>query len=912
MKPGPIPFQTLARLAFPNDNVAIATRRIEAGCVIVLDGRELTLTHTVLEGHRFATRYIAAGENLLSWGLPFGRAIRIMEPGEYVCNELMIRALKCREVAMEIPTRANFEDRIEPYALDEERFVPGPPVGLHGERRSFMGYRRDGARGVGTRNTVVILGTTSRTAGIAREIADRLQPLAAAYPAMDGIVAVSHTEGGDTQVPNNALEIHRALSGFMLHPNVGAVVALDFGVEPVNNRTLEAFMRAEGGGLEHVLHDFVTLEGSLAAGYSHVEEWVRGCIAQVAAFRRTPEPLDGLIIGLQCGGSDAFSGISGNPLAGAVVHEVLRHGGAGVLCETDELVGAEGYVLESARDLPTARALLQVIESFKERLSWHGVTAESNPSAGNNLRGLYNIVLKSLGAAHKKDPRSRVEQVIGYGEPVRRPGFHFMNSPGNDLEGIAGQVASGCNLFLFVTGNGSITNFPFVPTIKITTTTERHRLLSREMDVNAGRYLDGESMETLVAETLELVIASASGRRTKGERAGHSQVSIWRNWRQTDGSQLNRLRARPRPRGTPVLERDAAQAALAQMSIGFPAVPATACALGDGRWSTERVGLVFPTSLCSTQIARRAAERMNAGGLGKAHGISRFVAPVHTEGCGYGSSTMHELLLRTYRAYATHPNVAAALFLEHGCEKIPNDVMRRHLDAVSVPGDQFGWASVQLDGGIDRALLKIERWFRENLENSSPLAPERRDIGSLSVAIQTVGGLLPSSYETLACVMFGVVAKGGTVLIADSDPIWEGAPSLGRLFGKPVDPSLLYGEVCPVAGLHVVSTETTDWSENLAGLAACGAHLAVSAVSIHLREGHPLIPVLQFEGLGAGTATGRAPSQIDGVLTSDIMRDLTLIADRISAVTAGTYFPVADSLGLTHFQLTRGLLGIST
>ena len=196
---------------------------------------------------------------------------------------------------------------------------------------------------------------------------------------------------------------------------------------------------------------------------------------------------------------------------------------------------------------------------------WHGVTPEANPSAGNNLRGLYNIVLKSLGAAHKKDPRSRVERVIEYGEPVRGPGFHFMNSPGNDLEGIAGQVASGCNLFLFVTGNGSITNFPFVPTIKITTTTQRHRLLDREMDVNAGRYLDGESMDALTAETLELVIATASGQLTKGERAGHSQVSIWRNWRQTDGSQLSQLRARSKPDGVPILDRDAAHAALEGM-----------------------------------------------------------------------------------------------------------------------------------------------------------------------------------------------------------------------------------------------------------------------------------------------------------------------------------------------------------
>ncbi len=910
MSTGPFPFHALARLASAKDNVAIATRPIDAGSLIVFGGGKLVLPHAVLEGHRFATKSIAAGEDLLSWGLPFGRAIRAISPGEYVCNDLMIRALKCRDLAVAIPSQANFEDRIEPFVLDERSFVPGPAVDLSPERRSFMGYRRGGSRGVGTRNTVVILGTTSRTASVAREMAARLQPLAAVFPGIDGIVAISHTEGGGPQVPNNVLEIHRALSGFMLHPNVAAVVALDYGAEPVNNRTLEAFMREANDNLDHVPHGFFTLRDPIGDEFSRVEEWVRENIAKAAAIRRTPERLDGLVIGLQCGGSDAFSGISGNPLAGAVVHEVLRHGGAGVLCETDELVGAESYILKSARDLPTARALLRTIERFKERLMWHGVTPEANPSAGNNLRGLYNIVLKSLGAAHKKDPRSRVERVIEYGEPVRGPGFHFMNSPGNDLEGIAGQVASGCNLFLFVTGNGSITNFPFVPTLKITTTTQRHRLLDREMDVNAGRYLDGESMDALTAETLELVIATASGQVTKGELAGHSQVSIWRNWRQTDGSQLSQLRSRSKPDGVPVLDRDAAHAALEEMSVKIPPIPATVLALGDGRWASERVGLVFPTSLCSTQIARMAAERMNQGMLGRAHGLGRFAAPVHTEGCGYGGSTMHELLLRTYRGYATHPNVAAALFLEHGCEKIPNDVMRRHLESASIPTDRFGWASVQLDGGIDRALLKIEDWFENRQLNRRQSEVQLRDIGSLSVAIQTVEGLLPECYESIALLMLGAVAKGGTVLIADSDPLWMGAPCLRRVFSERIEPSLVYGEVSLHSGLHVVRTETTDWSENLTGLCAGGAHLVVSAVSRHLREGHPLVPVLQFEG--AGSSRVCASIQSDGLLTGDAMHDLTLIADRISGITAGTYSTVSDSLGLTHFQLTRGLLGVST
>ena len=149
-------------------------------------------------------------------------------------------------------------------------------------------------------------------------------------------------------------------------------------------------------------------------------------------------------------------------------------------------------------------AFVAMLDRFREKLAWHGLTPESNPSAGNRFRGLYNIALKSLGAVHKKDPRTRLDTVIDYAQPLRdlaEPGFTFMNGPGNDLEGIAGQVGAGCNLILFATGNGSVTNFPFVPTLKFVTTTPRYELLHEEMDVDAGRYLGGGSTVQLEAGT---------------------------------------------------------------------------------------------------------------------------------------------------------------------------------------------------------------------------------------------------------------------------------------------------------------------------------------------------------------------------------------------------------------------------
>ena len=766
MTPGStVAFSSVARLAAAADNVAIAIRQLDPGTVIQAGSETWTLRHSVLEGHRFAVRAVPADDELRSWGQPFGRTLTALAPGDYLYNRSMLEALKVRGLPLTLPAEPNFEDRIVAFTLDEAAFKPGTPVPLVANPRTFQGYVRPGGRGVGTRNCVVILGTTSRTASAARQLAARLQPLARVHPGIDGIVAIAHTEGGGPDEPNNTIEILRAMAGFIVHPNVGAILALDHGTEPVNNARLQAFMRAHGYTLDAVPHAFLSLDGALAAGLAEGERLVRSWLGAVNAAARTPAPISALKVALQCGGSDAFSGVSGNPLAGAIVHEVIRHGGAGNLCETDELVGGESSIMGNMRDLATARALLDKIEAFKERLSWHGITPESNPSAGNKFRGLYNIVLKSLGAVHKKDPRTRVEAVIDYAEPMRSPGFHFMQSPGNDLEGIAEQVGAGCNLFLFVTGNGSITNFPFVPTLKLTTTTRRHQLLQHEMDINAGRYLDGEPMEALAAEAFDLLIDTASGRKTKGEQAGHSQVSLWRNWRQTDASRLAELARRTAPDGRPLLT-----AADLPPEAGAASGAWSAYALADGAYATDRIGLILPTSLCATQIARLAADRLNQTSLGAMQGISRFATLQHTEGCGFGGQSMYQLLHRTYRGYATHPNVAATLLLEHGCEKIPNDVMRRQFEAVNLPLERFGWASVQLDGGIEKAIGKIEAWFTSTLGASTPPPALPSGLGVLTIGFQTAAPVRPATSTAWAAIARSVLAAGGSILVPEADP----------------------------------------------------------------------------------------------------------------------------------------------
>ena len=434
-----------------------------------------------------------------------------------------------------------------------------------------------------------------------------------------------------------------------------------------------------------------------------------------------------------------------------------------------------------------------------------------------------------------------------------------------------------------------------MPTLKITTTTRRHELLRHEMDINAGRYLDGEPMEALAAEAFALAIATASGQRTKGELAGHSQAQLWRNWRQTDVSHLAAKSARG-----PFLGGHPLPVAAARARAG--ATPA--------RVPTERVGLVLPTSMCSSQIARLAADRLNAAGAGAAVGITRFVALAHSEGCGFGGGSTLDTLQRTFRGYATHPNVAAALLLEHGCEKMPNDAMRREFERSGLPLDRFGWASVQLDGGIERAIERVQRWFADRPQ----LPPDdTRDVrlGALTVGLTSAVPPEPAVAAVLADLVQAVLADGGTVLMPEGDPLVADVSFRREVLGETAPrATLAYGQPVEEAGLHLVQTDTDHWVENVTGLAACGAHVVVGAVGDGPQQGHPLIPVLQVTGAAARGAL--ADADVDLVAVGP--RGVAL--DRLRALVLATvrheYTPVAQAAGFVDLQLTRGLLGIST
>ena len=893
-------FTSVARLPSPGDNVGIATQTLESGTRIRYNGEQFQLSHTLLEGHRFAIQSISETEPLLSWGLPFGFATRSISPGDYVCNQKMIESLSIRNLPFELPETPNFSDKMAPYQLDESEFRSGEQVPRHANERLFLGYQRPGTRGVGTRNYIVVMGTTARTSGFARRLADMCSVGGVCnpdtFPNIDGIVAVTHTEGGESRTPNNIDMLLRTLAGFTVHPNIGAVLLIDYGTEAVTNEMLKAYMQREGYALDDVVHHFYRLQGSFDTDLAGGAAVINGWLDSVNSVPRTGQSLEHLKIALQCGGSDAFSGVSGNPLAAYVAKEVIRYGGCANLAETDELIGSEAYILQNARDLPTARKFLNTIERFKERAAWHGHSTEANPSGGNNFRGLYNIAIKSIGAAMKRHPDVCLDYVIDYSELMEKSGYYFMDSPGNDLESIAGQVASGSNMIFFVTGNGSITNFPFVPTLKIVTTTGRYDMLEKDMDVNAGAYLDGTPMEELGESMLDLTVDVASGERSVGEKAGHSQVSLWRDWKQTGPIDLDPLLTESELKsGEPLPIETFSVGAISEsrlpQKLQFRALQT------EAGYRTDQVGLILPTSLCSGQIAQMIAHRCNERNIGKEQSISRFVALPHTEGCGVSSGRSEEIYTRTMIGHLTHPTVALGLLLEHGCEKTHNDHVRHEIQQLGISPERYGWASVQLDGGIDAVIEKVQEWFSEELADKPRVPVVDAGLEHLCITVTSTGEVPEAVSESLTQLTHSVVAAGGTVVVPAN-------ATFLRYGTRSVPTTLAYGQRVEQAGFHIMETPTDQQTETLTGLGATGVDLALAHIVGAPLQSHVMVPLLQVSTDAATQATYGADLDL---ATADVDELLALIVK----VASRQYTPKLHGKGNTDFQLTRGLLGIS-
>ena len=478
------------------DNVVVARADLAAGTPV----EGLSATALIPRGHKLATARIAEGEAVRKYGQIIGFATADIRPGDHVHTH-----------------NAAFGDfdRDYAYGIDARptEFVPAA------ERARFEGYVRADGR-VGTRNFIGVLSSVNCSNSVARLIADayagaKLAP----WPNVDGVVALPHQTGccipldGDTHG-----NLERTLVGHARHPNFAGVLLVGLGCEVAQIDTmLERYGLAKSERLRTlVIQNEGGTAATVAAGIAHVREM----LALADHAQRSTVDASHLVVALECGGSDGYSGITANPALGAAADLVVRHGGTAILAETPEIYGAEHLLTRRAASREVGEKLIERIRWWERHTAANQARMDNNPTPGNKKGGLTTILEKSLGAA-AKGGTSTLMDVYRYAEPVTAKGFVFMDTPGYDPASITGMVAGGANLTCFTTGRGSVYGGKPVPSLKLATNTPMFERMRDDMDVNCGVIADGASSTAEMGERIfRLMLETASGRHSKSEAHG--------------------------------------------------------------------------------------------------------------------------------------------------------------------------------------------------------------------------------------------------------------------------------------------------------------------------------------------------------------------------------------------------------
>jgi altronate hydrolase len=320
-------------------------------------------------------------------------------------------------------------------------------------------------------------------------------------------------------------QLQRTLTGVLSHPNIAAAVIMGLGCE-VNQ--IEHYLGPNAPRSTRLVGLTVQNSGGTSGAVAAARREIAQLMEQAAAERRTEVPASKIILGLNCGGSDSFSGITANPALGYTSDLLAELGATAVLAETTEIFGAEHLLVERARNREVAEKLLGFVKGYKTYLNRFGGSFDDNPSPGNKAGGLTNILEKSLGAVAKAGT-SPLTDAVAYAERIKTPGFVFMDTPGYDPVSLTGLAAGGCNVIAFTTGRGSAIGFPSVPVIKIASNSFTYDRMTENMDINAGRIADGEASVAQVGrEIFDTVLRVASGEKTKAEKLGHQEFVPWR------------------------------------------------------------------------------------------------------------------------------------------------------------------------------------------------------------------------------------------------------------------------------------------------------------------------------------------------------------------------------------------------
>ena len=487
----------------PKDNVAIALADISAGEIDNVTG--LTVLQSVKQGHKIAIAAISVGQNVMRYGQTIGEATADIAAGEHVHVQNLGMGEHTRDYAHAREAKAL------PASSDE---------------RTFNGYHRaDGS--VGTRNYLGILTSVNCSGSVAKFIAEAAEKsdLLDAFPNIDGIVPITHGTGCGMSGENEGYDtLFRTLSGYAQHPNFGGILLIGLGCEVMQVSALVGgrAIRADGAlrymTIQHEGGTRKTIEKGLVELRS---------IAKLAnTATRQPASISHLMVGMQCGGSDGYSGITANPALGVASDLLVRHGGTTILSETSEIYGAEHLLTRRAASVEVGEKLIERVRWWEDYTARNHGEMDNNPSPGNKRGGLTTILEKSLGAVAKSGS-APLTDVYLFGQKIDKKGFVFMDSPGFDPCSVTGQIASGANLIVFTTGRGSVSGYMPTPCIKIATNSEMYARMSDDMDINCGDIIsEGVTLNEKGCDIFEMFIRIASGEQTKSEELGFGGVEF--------------------------------------------------------------------------------------------------------------------------------------------------------------------------------------------------------------------------------------------------------------------------------------------------------------------------------------------------------------------------------------------------
>ncbi|MDR1191776.1 MAG: altronate dehydratase family protein [Verrucomicrobiales bacterium] len=481
------------------DNVAVAINELTAGMEVTIDGEKITLARAIPAGHKFALKALAPGENVIKYGYPIGHALTDIAPGGLVDDSNLKTNL------------AGLLD-YEYHPIEVKLDIPKRDL-------KFNGYtRKSGA--VGIRNELWIVPTVGCVNGVGKAIIREFKKQAGELTGIDAVEVFEHNFGC-SQLGGDHETTRKILRDIVLHPNAGGVLVLGLGCE---NNQPDAFREFLGEYDESRVKFLVGQKSrdEVAEGVGILNE----LYAIASQETRAEHPLTALRVGLKCGGSDGFSGITANPLLGVFSDFLVAQGGTTVLTEVPEMFGAETILMNRCATVELFNKTVRLINDFKEYFLSHGEPVGENPSPGNKAGGISTLEEKALGCTQKCG-KSQVKDVLGYGDRLKTTGLNLLSAPGNDLVAATALGAAGCQMVLFTTGRGTPFG-SFVPTLKISTNTPLFENKPNWIDFNAGSLLQGKTMEDLHEEFIAYIIKVASGELVNHEKQDSREIAIFK------------------------------------------------------------------------------------------------------------------------------------------------------------------------------------------------------------------------------------------------------------------------------------------------------------------------------------------------------------------------------------------------